>query len=245
MTADQMRRLRGHYHALRGQQRVLEGLAGQAHTTIGAAGIQPLAMQLTELEREFPGFAPLLQLGALRIPTGGTELYYDLAGVQAHLAVAIGRLTVEVESSQETPITEHREFAFTRDDQLRAILQRDYREIQRSFVAECWKSVIILSGGAHEAVLLDLALDNEAAAKGSLRAPKKPDVRRWDLSELIDVCIDAKLVSPYVSSVSDATREYRNLVHPGNELRTELRFGAEEARIALTVLEMIHRDLSR
>lgn len=35
------------------------------------------------------------------------------------------------------------------------------------------------------------------------------------------------------------------LVHPGNEVRTSLKFGKEEARIALTVLEMIHRDLSR
>jgi hypothetical protein len=69
-------------------------------------------------------------------------------------------------------------------------------------------------------------------------------VTRWDLSQLIDVTVDLKLVAPYVSTLSDATRAHRNLVHPGNELRSQLKFGSEESRIALTVLQMIHRDLS-
>jgi hypothetical protein len=59
------------------------------------------------------------------------------------------------------------------------------------------------------------------------------------------VRIDLKLVTPYTSAVSDATRDYRNLVHPGNEIRTGLTFAEEEARIALTVLQAIQRDLSR
>jgi hypothetical protein len=47
----------------------------------------------------------------------------------------------------------------------------------------------------------------------------------------------------FVSSIE--LREYRNLVHPGNELRTKLTVDAEEARISVAVLEMVHRDLAR
>jgi hypothetical protein len=57
--------------------------------------------------------------------------------------------------------------------------------------------------------------------------------------------VDLKLVTPCALTVSRATHAYRNLVHPGSELRTRLSFAAEEARIAVTALEMIHRDLSR
>jgi hypothetical protein len=48
-----------------------------------------------------------------------------------------------------------------------------------------------------------------------------------------------------VGTLSEATREYRNLVHPGHEVRTKLAVSAEQARIALTVLQIVHRELSR
>jgi len=55
-------------------------------------------------------------------------------------------------------------------------------EIQKALVAGCWKAVIVLSGGALEAVLLDRALANEAQAKGSKKAPKEqPSPKVWDV----------------------------------------------------------------
>lgn len=171
--------------------------------------------------------------------------WYELAAIRSHLAGVVGRLSIEIESAEPMPVTEHREFAFIRDSKLRSILERDYVEIQKAFVSECWKSVIILAGGALETILLDLVRRDEAKAKASRKAPTEPNVTRWDLAQLIDVSVDLKLVNPYVATVSDATRAYRNLVHPGAEVRTGLTFGAEEAKIAVTVLQVVHRDLSR
>jgi hypothetical protein len=65
------------------------------------------------------------------------------------------------------------------------------------------------------------------------------------LSKLIAVAVEMNKVSDAVEKLSNPVREYRNLAHPGNELRTGLSFGAEEARIALEVLHILHRDLSR
>jgi len=58
-----------------------------------------------------------------------------------------------------------------------------YIEIQRAFIAHCWKSVIILSGGAIEAILMDLLLQKQSAALAATKAPKgKSDISRWDLA---------------------------------------------------------------
>jgi hypothetical protein len=136
------------------------------------------------------------------------------------------------------------EFTFIADSNLRAVLERDYQEIQRAFAARCWKSVIILSGGAIEAILLDLLQKNSVVAKASPKAAKSYDLTRWDLKNLIDVSVDCKLVSASVEKLSNPVREFRNLIHPGNEIRNRLIFGEEEARIALEVLNIVHRDLS-
>jgi hypothetical protein len=48
-----------------------------------------------------------------------------------------------------------------------------------------------------------------------------------------------------LQKLSHSVRGYRNLVHPGNELRSKLTVAPEEARIALSVLDMLHRELSR
>ena len=147
---------------------------------------------------------------------------------------------------EEPSVIDRREFTFIRGPEIRAILERDYVEIQQALAARCWKSVIILSGGAIEAILLDLVRRDETKATASTKAPKKEsDITHWDLSDLIAVCVDQKLIGLYVSTVSEATRQCRNLIHPGNEVRTKLTFAEEEAKIAVTVLQAIHRDLSR
>jgi hypothetical protein len=74
-------------------------------------------------------------------------------------------------------------------------------------------------------------------------APKKPDITKWDLADIIEVAVELSLVPPAVSKLSHPIREYRNLVHPGNEIRTGLVFGREEARIAIDVLGILHREL--
>jgi hypothetical protein len=68
---------------------------------------------------------------------------------------------------------------------------------------------------------------------------------RWDLSELINVAVELQLVTEGVEKLSHSIREYRDLVHPGREIRKKLSFGAEEAKISLEVLKILHRDLSK
>jgi hypothetical protein len=92
--------------------------------------------------------------------------------------------------------------------------------------------------------LTDVLLQDPSLARRASKAPKDPDITRWDLSHLIEVCVELKLVSSGIEKLSHSVRAYRNLVHPGNEIRNKLMFDEEEARIALEVLHMVHRDLS-
>ena len=128
-------------------------------------------------------------------------------------------------------------------DKLREIVERDDFEITRSAIDECWKSVIILAGGAIEGILLDLLLQHTSQAAATKQAPKK-DLMEWDLVDLIRAARELKLVTGAVDKLSDAVRDYRNLVHPGKEVRDDVKFGASEARVAMEVLSILHRDLS-
>ena len=136
-----------------------------------------------------------------------------------------------------------REFTFIREQRLRELVERDYREVDRANSTRCWKSVIILSGGIIEAILLDLLTSDPRALMAKAAPKKKPDINSWDLKDLIDVSVELRLVGQGIEKLSHPLREYRNLVHPGNEIRNKLVFGEPEARIAIEVLHMLHRDL--
>ena len=233
MNDKQIRRLRQFYQSLKGQQRVLDNAM-----YIDNPSVNVLTIELMQIQQEFPGLLP---------PFNPHEFHngscYELLGIRTYIAMALGRLKGEIDDSSSTPVTEQRDFTFIHDSDLRRILERDFYEIQRAFISQCWKSVIILCGGAIEAILTDLLLANDPQAKTCSKAPSKPDITRWDLSDLINVSVDLGLVSPGVDKLSHSLREYRKLVHPGNEIRKNLTFDAEEAKIALEVLNIVYRDL--
>jgi hypothetical protein len=248
MTDNELKRLRSYYYSLLDQQRMLDGLSAgtQKRVYLYLAEFRVLEGEIRRIEEDFPDLLPPFMGQDFQIGRDAHgQIVYALSGVQAYLAGALGRLKVALETSESTPVTEAREFAFVSDAGLRKIIERDYSEIQRAYIAGCWKSVIILSGGAIETILLDLLQHNSGAAMGASKAPKgKTDLTRWDLSDLVNVSVELGLVTPGVEKLSHSVREYRNLIHPGSEVRNKLAFSTEEARIALEVLHIVHRDLS-
>ena len=245
MDSDKLNKLRAFYHSLLEQQRVLTGLDLKGAINIAKASVIPLVSEFAQLNREFPDIVQPFHIGQYRTFSHDGKEYYNYAGVLSYAAMALGRLKIYIEQPSGTPITEIRQFAFINDDNIRKIVDRDYDEIQRAYISKCWKSVIILCGGTIEAILTDLLICRDTVAKQAKSAPNKPDISRWDLSELINVAVELKLVTEGVEKLSHPIREYRNLVHPGNEIRSNLRFDAEEARISLEVLNILHRDLSK
>lgn len=243
MDSGQLKKLRQFYYSLLGQQRVLDSIS---NNFIEEMTILPLEVELQRLQNESPELIPPFNKEDYFMHLAGMtdRRIYNLTAIRSYVAIALGRLQIAIEQPTGMPVTEERQFAFVSDSALRTIIERDYAEIQKAYISECWKSVIILCGGAIEAILTDLLIQNETAAKAAKSARKNSDITRWDLSNLIDVAVELSLVSAGIEKLSHPIREYRNLVHPGNELRNKLRFDAEEAKIAVEVLNIVQRDLS-
>jgi hypothetical protein len=154
----------------------------------------------------------------------------------------------EIEGVKTTP-TEipssaiiEKDFGFVSDDELRKICKRDYEEIQRVQIAGAHKATIVLCGSLTEALLLDSLQSDEAKARASAKAISKP-LTNWDLHDLLDVAIDVGLINAGASVLVKGIKDYRNLIHPGKEVRTKFHVGVEEAAIFRQFLELIIRDL--
>ena len=151
MTPEQITHLRTHYQSLRGQRRILEASAGKSQL-IKEPNLIPLEAEFETLHKKFPGLLPKFNKQQYFSHTGlGYGLFHS-AGIIGSVEAALARLESVMEESQSTPVTEYKEFKFIADAKLRKILERDYAEIQRAYISECWKSVIILSGSAIEAI---------------------------------------------------------------------------------------------
>jgi hypothetical protein len=199
MTDNQIRKLRGYYHSLSNQSRVLNEAHLIRDFKIDRQQFRILADELHALEMDFPGVLPLFRDEDSIQPSA---INCSLFPIQSYLAVALGKLQSLLDTRENTPVTQVREFLFVKDLKIRAILERDYQEIQRAFIAGCWKSVIIVAGGAIEAILTDLLLQHQSRAKAATAAPKNPDVTRWDLADLIKVSVELTLLSPGVEKLS-------------------------------------------
>jgi hypothetical protein len=241
MTQEELKKCRVYYHSLSGSLQVLEELGARTHV-IEEKHFRVLEGEIRRIASDFPNLLPQFSQESFA-ERGQRVTFYDLAAVRSYVVAALARLKVEIDNIDGAPVTQTREFSFVKDMALRKILERDYQEIQRAYVATCWKSVIIVAGSEIEAILADLLLQHESRARASSTAPKKPQITSWDLADLIKVSVELNLINQGVEKLSHSVREYRNLVHPGNEIRNKLTFDAEEAKIAVEVLHIVHRDL--
>lgn len=240
MTEEELALLKRHYRAISAQVRSIRG--SKMPLSIDAMTGEQVREELITLHSSFPDAFPEFNIRS--VYSGG---YYKKEPVLIHLETLNAHIESVIESEMSLgpePVTETRDFSFVSNADIREIIERDYIEAQKGFINECWKSVIILSGGMIEAILLDQLEQNETSAKKAQAAPKNNHLRKWHLADLIEVAVEIQVVEPGVSTLSHSVREYRNLVHPGNQLRNNLSANREEARIALEVLHMVDRDLS-
>jgi hypothetical protein len=245
MDSSRLTKLRQYYHSLLEQSNIFNRLSGGGHLIRGTSFVT-LDYELTNLSKEYPDIVPPYDKDQYfdSINARNQEPSYDFLGIQTYLASVIGRLREIIDQPVGSPITEEKEFLFIENIDLRQIVQRDYIELQKAYIASCWKSVLLLSGGLIEAVLLDLLQLKQEDIKECRSKPDESDITKWDLNSLIRVSVELKLISDGVEKLSHPIREYRNLIHPGNELRKKLRYGPEEAKIAVEVVNILHRDLA-
>lgn len=149
-----------------------------------------------------------------------------------------------------------RGFDFILDQQLRVIIERDYRELELIlFPSEAWKSCVIMCGSILEAILYDQltsSLDMKTKALASAKAPrgkggvvKELDNDEWKLHHLISVAVDLNILPESRSSTVDQVlRDYRNFVHPAKEVRAQHPCSEAEGLLSKGALDGICNHLA-
>lgn len=125
------------------------------------------------------------------------------------------------------------DFTFIADARLQKILERDYKELQNLNPQTATKSVIVLAGGIIEGLLFDALV---ASGKWTFEQACKNY-----LKDMIGLALHKGIIKE--DRLTDAARKYRNLIHPGKEIREEMIFEKIDADLAKTVVDIIIREV--
>jgi len=139
-------------------------------------------------------------------------------------------------------------------NELAQMLERDLYDAVIALTTKSYKSALILCGSIAEAILLDKLLSQRESAIQALerillKAGKKlqsddKQIERWNLSRLLDVALEEKMISENLYHWGHGLREFRNLVHPGVEHRKSIEISRENADMAWNVIRRLLKELS-
>ncbi len=129
------------------------------------------------------------------------------------------------------------------------ILEQRIREIERCFPASAYLSVILLAGSTLEGLLLGLAVKNPKQFNSSKSSPKDSSGKvklfhDWSLSAFIDVARDLGLIQYDTHKFSHSLRDFRNYIHPFEQMSSGFSPREHTAKICLQVLKAAIHEIS-
>lgn len=129
------------------------------------------------------------------------------------------------------------------------ILQQRIKEIERCFPANAYLSVILLAGSTLEGLLLGLALKFPKQFNTSKSSPKDSNGKvkpfhDWSLSSFIDVVLDIDLIHYDTHKFSHSLRDFRNYIHPFQQMSSGFTPREHTAKICLQVLKAAICEIS-
>jgi hypothetical protein len=130
------------------------------------------------------------------------------------------------------------------------ILEGRLSEATRCVQGQNYLSAVILSGSVLEGALLGTAhtipqLFNQAKASPRDKEGKVKRFTDWSLRELIDVACECRQLSVDVQKFSHALRDFRNYIHPYEQMASRFSPDHHTAKICLQVLNAAIADLSK
>lgn len=125
------------------------------------------------------------------------------------------------------------EFDFIGDRGFQLILKRDFREVQACIEAGAYKASMILSGSILETLLSDYFCDNLPAGK------QKSDILKLSLNSLLELSVEQNLISSTDNNLASVLKTFRNLIHPGREVRSLESVDGKTAKLSYSILELL------
>lgn len=134
------------------------------------------------------------------------------------------------ECKDEGPSSATPGMSFIKDDAARQSLGVDVATAYRAYGNGEYKAATVLAGAVVEAILLwrtkevaAPAFQAAVVAHDTAQPSRKlagRDPEQWDLTDLISVANDLRIIDSQTRASCDLCREFRNLIHPGRVLRT-------------------------
>ncbi len=128
------------------------------------------------------------------------------------------------------------------------IIQDRLKEAQLCLSNRAHLSVIFQCGSILEAVLLGAAQHEPERFNRSSKSPKHNGkvkaFQDWKLSEFIDVARDIRLLKPDVQKFSHELRDFRNYIHPYQQMVSGFKPDEHTAKICFQVLKAAMADVA-
>lgn len=124
-------------------------------------------------------------------------------------------------------------FDFISDNNFKELLTRDFLELKKCIENKCTKSTLVLSGSIIEAILTEYFLQFPPTGK------TESQIMNSTLSDLLTWALTENVISSKEKDLAGVVKDYRNLIHPGREIRKGEKFSEESANISVSVLKII------
>lgn len=131
------------------------------------------------------------------------------------------------------------EFEFVGDHSFQSILKRDFKEVQKCIEVGANKAAIILSGSILETILTDYFSENLPPEK------TKDSILKLSLNSLLELAVQTHLISSSDNSLATVLKTYRNLIHPGREVRSAEDVDNNTAKLAFSILELLLEKIEK
>jgi len=128
------------------------------------------------------------------------------------------------------------------DSNLVPVLECRLTEANQCLRSNCPLAVIFLCGSILEGILLGVALQNPQEFNQASNSPKDKSGKvktfhEWSLSQFIDVACELGFLKLDVKKFSHALRDFRNYIHPYQQMTSRFQPDKHTAEICLQVLK--------
>jgi hypothetical protein len=135
------------------------------------------------------------------------------------------------------------------EDRLKPVLEQRIDEIKKCINDDSPLSIIFLAGSTLEGILFAIAIRNPKQFNQSINSPKDvsgkvKQINVWKLSELIEVACTLGYIKEDVKKFSHVLRDFRNYIHPYQQMIMEFNPDRHTAKICCKVLEAAIYQLS-
>ncbi len=129
------------------------------------------------------------------------------------------------------------------------ILENRMNEIEKAFKAEAFLSVVLLAGSTLEGILLNIASQHPKAFNSSEKSPKRDGkvkkFEEWSLNNFLEVAHSNNLIEKDTYRFSIELRNFRNYIHPFQQMSENFNPREQTAKICLQVLKSAISDIEQ